>query len=117
MVTRGIFLVADDEKVCCNCKHFIQYYLFNARTEECQIYHEGLCLFTKHKHRKSTQAACKHFQQENGDGNVWQKKSVDYRGNTRQVEYWYRDLYIRGHFNSSKHKRRKHKRVVRENEK
>ncbi len=70
MATRGIFLVADDEKVCCNCKHFIQYHLFNAKTEEWQIYHEGLCLFTKHKHKKSTQAACKHFEQENGDSNV-----------------------------------------------
>lgn len=62
MATRGIFLVADDEKVCCNCTHFMQYYLLNSKTREWKAYHEGLCLFTKGRNRKPTQTACKYFE-------------------------------------------------------
>ena len=73
MATRGIFLIADDEKVCCNCKHFWQHYIYDKNFLGDYTYiacYAGHCVKPRVKNRKPKYKACEHFEWKNGDGNV-----------------------------------------------
>ena len=58
--------VLEEKKVCCDCKHFIQHYIFreNGRLHgysnfiTCEY---GHCIYPRIKSKKSNQKACEHF--------------------------------------------------------
>ena len=100
------FMISKEDKVCFNCKHFRQHYIYTKFYDRYMDYAPcgvGHCTTSRIKSRKPTQKACEHFEWKNGDGNVWQKKSVDYASGIGQVERQYRYLYIWGYFDSGKY--------------
>lgn len=57
------FMISKEDKVCFNCKYFMQHYIYN------KIFHNdfspcnaGHCVKSRVKDRKPTQMACEHFE-------------------------------------------------------
>ncbi len=71
IITRTLF-VAEDEKVCCNCKYFVQFYTLYSYHQDnfFTACNAGYCVQKRMKNRKPKQKVCEHFEQKNGDGNV-----------------------------------------------
>ena len=66
-------MISKDEKVCFNCKHFIQHYIYTKFYDRYMDYvhcNDGHFTEPRLKGRKPTHKACEHFEWKNGDGNV-----------------------------------------------
>ncbi len=62
--------IADYEKVCCNCKYFVQHYYYRERDNKFHICNAGHCVKPRIKDRKPDHKACEHFEWKNGGSDV-----------------------------------------------
>ncbi len=66
-IIKGFLFIAEDEKVCYNCKHFRQHYIYEKHNKKLQACNAGHCVEPRVKNRKPDQKACKHFEWRNGN--------------------------------------------------
>ena len=64
-----MILVSKEEKVCYNCKHFWQHYIYNKRHNRFDFCNAGHCVKPRIKNRKPDQKACEYFKQRKEEGN------------------------------------------------
>lgn len=59
-----LFDVAEDERVCLNCKHFIQHYIPGGfpYLENLVPINCGVCVYARRRHRKALQKGCEHWE-------------------------------------------------------
>lgn len=65
-------MISEDEKVCFNCKHFCQHYIYTTtyRGMGYSPCNAGHCVEARIKDRKPKHRACEHFEWKNGDSDV-----------------------------------------------
>ena len=67
------FMISKNDKVCFNCKYFVQHYIYTKFYDSYMDYSPcgiGHCTTPRLKNRKPNHKVCEHFEWKNGDGNV-----------------------------------------------
>ena len=62
-----LFYIEEEEKVCCNCKHFVQHYTYNENSKAFIICNAGHCIKFRTRNKTPKHKACEHFEQKKGE--------------------------------------------------
>lgn len=73
VIAEGIFFIPEDKKICRNCKHFWQHYVYSKSYDGYMKYtpcNAGHCAIPRLKNRSPEHKACVYFEWKKGDSNV-----------------------------------------------
>ena len=67
MTIAEALMITEEEKVCYNCKYFIQHYIYDKNNKKFSSCNNGHCVKLRTKNKKPKNKACEHFEQKKGE--------------------------------------------------